>query len=113
MKWQAFLFRLKRYKLKTSENNEKLIFNDDGEAMTAYPFEDENTFIDNIRKIRINGIPLPELAVVSNWQEEETKLLGSPEKFDQSQRYINKMSSEKLIRKRPTVNLITTAHWAQ
>ena len=48
-----------------------------------YDFEDEKTFIDNIRKIRINGIPLPELAIVSNWQEEESKLLGSPDKFDQ------------------------------
>lgn len=48
-----------------------------------YEVDDEKTYIDNIRKIRINGIPLPELAVVSNWQEEETKLIGTPEKFDQ------------------------------
>ena len=44
---------------------------------------DEKTHIENIRKIRINGIPLPELAMVDNWKETETKLLGSPEKFDQ------------------------------
>jgi hypothetical protein len=48
-----------------------------------YDVKDEKTYIDNIRKIRINGIPLPELAIINNWQEEETKLLGSPEIFDQ------------------------------
>lgn len=49
----------------------------------AYNPLDEKTHIGNIRKIRINGIPLPELAVVSNWQEDETKLLLSADKFDQ------------------------------
>jgi len=48
-----------------------------------YDVTNEKTYIDNIRKIRINGIPLPELAIVSNWKEEETKLLLSPDKFDQ------------------------------
>ena len=51
-----------------------------------YDMSDEKTYIENIRKIRINGIPLPELAMVDNWKETETKLLGSPEKFDQLQR---------------------------
>lgn len=57
--------------------------NDDIIDCVKYDCNDEKTYIDNIRKIRINGIPLPELAVVNNWKEEETKLIGSPELFDQ------------------------------
>jgi hypothetical protein len=80
-------------------------FGDDVLDCVKYDFEDENTFIDSIRKIRINGIPLPELAVVSNWQEEETKLLGSPEKFDQEYG-LHFVTGDNILFNKETVDLL-------
>lgn len=48
-----------------------------------YDPDDEITYINNIRKMRISGIPLAELAIITNWQEEETKLIGGEDKFKQ------------------------------
>jgi hypothetical protein len=48
-----------------------------------YEHENENTRIANIRSLRINNIPLPELALITNWQEQETKLIGGEEMFKQ------------------------------
>lgn len=70
-----------------------------------YDVEDEKTYIDNIRKIRINGIPLPELAVVSNWQEEETKLIGTPEKFDQEYG-LHFITGDKILFNKETLDLL-------
>lgn len=70
-----------------------------------YDCDDEKTHIDNIRKIRIFGIPLPELAIVSNWQEEETKLLGSPEKFDQEYG-LHFVTGDKILFNKETVDYL-------
>lgn len=48
-----------------------------------YDPDDKLTYIREIRKMRVSGIPLPELAIITNWQEEETKLIGGEEKFKQ------------------------------
>jgi len=79
--------------------------NDDIIDCVKYDVEDEKTYIDNIRKIRINGIPLPELAVVSNWQEEETKLLGSPDKFDQEYG-LHFVTGDKILFNKETIDLL-------
>jgi len=70
-----------------------------------YHVEDEKTYIDNIRKIRISGIPLPEIAIVSNWQEEESKLLGSPEKFDQEYG-LHFVTGDKILFNKETIDLL-------
>ncbi len=48
-----------------------------------YDSDDKLTHVDEIRRMRVSGIPLPELAIVTNWEEEETKLIGGKEKFKQ------------------------------
>ncbi|MBW3021271.1 terminase family protein, partial [Candidatus Woesearchaeota archaeon] len=70
-----------------------------------YNVDDEKTYIDSIRKIRINGIPLPELAVVTNWQEDETKLIGSPEKFDQEYG-LHFITGDKILFNKETIDLL-------
>ena len=70
-----------------------------------YDINDETTHIDYIRKIRINGIPLPELAMIDNWKERETKLLGSPEKFDQEYG-LHFVSGDKILFNKETIDQI-------
>jgi hypothetical protein len=70
-----------------------------------YDVNDDKTYIDNIRRIRVNGIPLPELAIVSNWQEEETKLLGSPDKFDQEYG-LHFVTGDKILFNKETIDLL-------
>lgn len=48
-----------------------------------YDPDDESTHINTIRKIRVFGIPLPEIIIITNWREEEIKLIGGEEKFKQ------------------------------
>lgn len=48
-----------------------------------YDIDVEKTHIDQIRKMRIGNIPLTELALITNWQEEETKLIGGEDAFKQ------------------------------
>ena len=48
-----------------------------------YEPDDPKTHIKPIRQMRVNGIPLPELAIITNWQEEETKLIGGDDRFKQ------------------------------
>ena len=109
-------FKLKKYGLSKSivlreirEKNEitlyKKHFGDDILDCVKYDVEDEKTYIDNIRKVRINGIPLPEIAVVSNWQEEETKLLGSPEKFDQEYG-LHFVTGDRILFNKETIDLL-------
>ena len=43
----------------------------------------ENTTIHYIRDIRIDTIPLTELFLVTNWEEDQTKLIGGPDAFKQ------------------------------
>jgi len=78
---------------------------DDVLDCVKYDVNDEKTYIDNIRKIRINGIPLPELAIVSNWQEEETKLIGSPDKFDQEYG-LHFVTGDKILFNKETIDLL-------
>lgn len=70
-----------------------------------YDMTDDKTYIDNIRKIRINGIPLPELGVVTNWQEEETKLLLSAEKFDQEYG-LHFVTGDKILFNKETIDIL-------
>jgi hypothetical protein len=48
-----------------------------------YDINDDNTKINEVRKIRINNIPLSDLCVITNWKEEETKLIGGEDMFNQ------------------------------
>jgi len=109
-------FKLKKYGLSKSivlreirENYDiklyKKTVGDDIIDCVKYEIEDEKTYIDNIRKIRINGIPLPELAVVSNWQEEETKLIGSAEKFDQEYG-LHFVTGDRILFNKETIDLL-------
>lgn len=43
----------------------------------------EHTSIQYIRNIRIGNVPLQELCIITNWKEEETKLIGSEDQFKQ------------------------------
>jgi hypothetical protein len=43
----------------------------------------ENTNIDFIRSLRYNDLPLSELGLITNWQEQETKLIGGEDAFKQ------------------------------
>jgi hypothetical protein len=71
-----------------------------------YVVEDEKTHINNIRKIRISGIPLAELAVISNWQEEETKLLaGDEDKFLQEYG-LHFITGDRILFNKETIDLL-------
>ena len=83
----------------------KRSFGDDVIDCVSYNVKEQKTHIDNIRKIRINGIPLPELSIVSNWQEEETKLIGSPEKFDQEYG-LHFVTGDKILFNKETLDLL-------
>lgn len=78
---------------------------DDVIDCVKYDVSDEKTYIDNIRRIRINGIPLPELAIVNNWQEQETKLLLSAEKFDQEYG-LHFVTGDKILFNKETIDLL-------
>ena len=43
----------------------------------------DSTSISFLRTLRINNIPLVELCIITNWKEQETKLIGSEEMFNQ------------------------------
>lgn len=45
--------------------------------------EVDETYISYIRNIRINKIPLQEICIITNWKEEETKLIGGETMFAQ------------------------------
>lgn len=45
--------------------------------------DDETTYLDFIKTIRIDDIPLTEFFLVTNWEEEQTKLIGGTEAFKQ------------------------------
>lgn len=46
-------------------------------------YERGKSSIDIIRQIEINGIPISKFFLISNWQEDEIKLIGSEENFNQ------------------------------
>jgi len=48
-----------------------------------YDMDDEKTSIANVRNLRINNIPLQELCIITNWKEDETKLIGGENMFNQ------------------------------
>ena len=56
---------------------------DDVIDCVKYDSDDEKTHIKSIRQMRVGGLPLPELGVVTNWQEEETKLINGEDRFKQ------------------------------
>jgi hypothetical protein len=101
---------VKAYVLKTIRENYGITLykkhvGDDIIDCVKYDVQDEKTYIDNIRKIRINGIPLPELSVVTNWQEEETKLLLSADKFDQEYG-LHFVTGDKILFNKETIDLL-------
>lgn len=59
------------------------IYQDGTNYKVKFILEDEHTHIDSIRRIRVDGIPIVSLCTVTNWEEEETKLLGDVEAFKQ------------------------------
>ena len=71
-----------------------------------YSIEDEKTHINNIRKIRVFGIPLPEIAIVSNWQEEETKLLGGDEEKFLQEYGLHFITGDRILFNKETIDLL-------
>jgi hypothetical protein len=71
----------KRYSIYEQEFNNRL------NILVKWDFDDERTYIHNIRglRIKIDGrdVPLAELCIITNWQEEETKLIGGADMFNQ------------------------------
>jgi hypothetical protein len=85
---------LERYKIKEdkifkwlkSEGYELYKDIEDGKEQTKIKFDMENeekTSIDYIRKLRYQTIPFPELFIISNWKEVNTKLIGGEDNFKQ------------------------------
>lgn len=58
---------------------------EDGEVVYKIKFDadDDRTSLEKVRQIRYNNIPLPELCIITNWQEQETKLIGGEDAFKQ------------------------------
>jgi len=52
-------------------------------CIVKFYLDDEKTHMNSIKKIRIKGVPLLELCEVTNWQEEQTKLIGGESLFRQ------------------------------
>ena len=109
--------KLKRFGLSKSavlreirEKNNVVLYKkhigDDILDCVKYDVGDEKTYIDNIRKIRVSGIPLPELAVVSNWQEEETKLLGGDEEKFLQEYGLHFITGDKILFNKETIDLL-------
>jgi len=88
------VYKLKEHKIKKEDllkHLEKLGYNltEKEENKRTYYYikwdsENETTDISSIRNIRIgNNIPLDELCVITNWKEDETKLIGGENMFNQ------------------------------
>lgn len=43
----------------------------------------EETSVNRVRQLRYNNLPLPELCLITNWQEQETMLIGGDDAFKQ------------------------------
>lgn len=56
---------------------------DTGERTFIKILHTEDTDIEKVRKLSINGVPLLKFAIVTNWKEEEVKLIGGEEAFNQ------------------------------
>lgn len=65
------------YVIKQKIINDKTIYN------IKYIEDNNNTRINEIKKIRYNGVPLMEFIKITNWEEEQTLLLDSPQSFKQ------------------------------
>lgn len=52
-------------------------------VFVKYKPGDDNTKIDYIRNIRYNELPLAELGMITNWEEQQTKLIGGEDGFKQ------------------------------
>ncbi len=86
-------YKLKEYKITEEELLEelhKLKFNmyEKEENNRLYHYikwsvNDDRTSISEIRQLRIRNIPITEICVITNWKEEETKLIGGESMFNQ------------------------------
>lgn len=66
------------------EVEEKKEVTDKGELNTYYAVKhNENCTIEHIRALKYDNIPFGELAIITNWEEQEIMLIGSKENFDQ------------------------------
>ena len=86
-------YRLKQYSISYEDITEYLTGLEydltyktiDGKKYTYITYDKDNikTSISEVRKLRINNIPLSELCVITNWKEDETKLIGGEDMFNQ------------------------------
>jgi len=85
--------KLRKYKLNKTELKQFLIENKyniyeknennlNGIFINYEPNE-ESTQIDYIRNLRYNELPLSELGMITNWEEQQTKLIGGEDGFKQ------------------------------
>mgnify|MGYP005856396509 CR=1 FL=1 len=110
-------YKLKEYKITKDfikEELNKLGYhlyhkeNDEREYIyLKYDFIDEKTTINNIRCLRLSIgdqlIPLSEICVITNWKEEETKLIGGEQMFNQEYD-LQFVTSDKLLFDPETMN---------
>lgn len=86
-------YKMKEYGITDEQLKEELVklgyelfsasFDNREYIMVKYDKEVEETDISFIRTLRINKIPLQEICIITNWKEEETKLIGSENMFNQ------------------------------
>lgn len=62
---------------------EEKIWNNRNSYTITFDDKDDRTNIEEIRKLRYNNIPLPDIFNITNWKEEETKLIGGEDAFKQ------------------------------
>jgi hypothetical protein len=48
-----------------------------------FDIDNESTYIERVRGVRINNLPLAELCIITNWKEEQTKIIGGEAMFKQ------------------------------
>jgi terminase large subunit-like protein len=58
------------------ENNRKAIF-------IKHYKDDEKTITDHIKTLRYNSLPISELGLITNWEEQQTKIIGGEDNFKQ------------------------------
>lgn len=86
-------YKMKEYGITDEDIKEELLnmkyklyeknFNGKDYIMVNYDDDIEETGIQFIRTLRIKKIPLQEICIITNWKEEETKLIGSENMFNQ------------------------------
>ena len=87
------MYKLKQYKIELIEILDELkelgynlyVKHEDGKNYHCIKYDETNEYTDisYIRTLRIRNIPLSDMFVITNWKEEQTKLIGGEDMFNQ------------------------------